>query len=344
MFRFEHSFYLYALLLLPVLAGFFLLMRWRRKRRLRRLGNTELLKRLMPEMSRYVHSLKFGLLLLALALLIIGWANPQWGSEKQQVKRQSVDIMIALDLSLSMRAVDISPNRLERAKRLGLELLDRLEGERLGLIIFAGNAYLQVPMTTDYAHLANTLRSANTNMVSAQGTALSAAIELAGRSFEEDNKHHKALVVISDGENHDQEALDAAGAAQETGLVIYTVGVGTKQGSFIPVTVAGQQDYKRDQSGKPVRSVLNEALLKGIAEAADGQYYQLAGATEPVLNALAKGIGQLEKRELEQLVYQRYNSYFQYFLAAGLIVLVLEFLAPYRRIKYLSGRDPFKVE
>ena len=343
MFRFEHAEHLWALVLIPILLAFYLVARYYKKHLLRKFGSSDLMARLMPSMSNLMHGLKFVFLLTAISLLVISWANPQWGSKKEKVKRKSVDVFIALDISQSMLAQDVPPNRLERAKRFAQDLIVGLKGERLGTIIFAGNAYLQVPLTTDYAAADLFIKSANPNMAPSQGTAIADAIDLAERSFEEDNKNHKALIIITDGENHDEEALERAKTANSNGLLIFTVGVGTEEGSFIPTFVGGRSDFKRDETGNPVRTKMNEAMMKDLAEAGDGNYFNLLGGSDRVMEILQGKINAMEKREFEQRVFTEYESYFQYFLGGALLFLLLEFFVSYRKNKYLENRDLFEV-
>lgn len=342
MFRFENSEYLYALFLLPALVLLFWLARRARNRSLQRFGHPQTLERLMPDMSRYKHALKFALLLVAILFLVIGLANPQWGSRKESVTRRSVDVFIALDVSQSMLAEDIVPTRLERAKRFAGELVNKLRGERLGLILFAGNAYLQVPLTTDYAAVQLMLRAANPEMVPTQGTAISEALRLANRSFPEDNRNHRAVVLISDGENHEEGALEAAQAARSEGTLLFSVGVGTDAGSFIPVLFRGRVDYKRNEQGEPVTTRLNEAMLKDLAQAGDGSYFNLLSGTDAVLEVLQAQIDRIEKRELEQQVFDEYESYFQYFLGIAFVVLIAEFMLSYRKNAFLRDKDLFR--
>lgn len=342
MFRFENIQYLYALGIIPVLVLFFLLMWQARQRAIRQFGDFALMKRLMPQMSKYKHGIKFSILMLALSFMIIGWANPQWGTKKEKVKRKSVDVFIALDISQSMLAEDISPNRLERAKKFTQNLINELKGERIGVIIFAGNAYLQMPLTTDYAAAELFVRSANIYQATTQGTAISEAIDLAERSFEQDNKHHKALIIVTDGENHDQDAIERAKKANENGLLIFTVGVGTADGAYIPTVYAGQRGIKHDRTGNPVRSQLNEAMLSDLAKEGNGAYYNLIEG-DKVVNVLQERIDKVEKREMEQRSFNEYESYFQYFLAAGLLLMLLEFFVSYRKSKWLEGKDFFKI-
>lgn len=341
MFRFEHPEYLYALAVIPLLVFFFFVTRMFRRQSIRRFGDSELVRQLMPEFSNFRQNLKFVLLLLGLTFLIVGWSNPQWGAKKERVKRRSVDVFIALDISQSMLAQDITPSRLERAKRFTQNLIEGLRGERIGSIIFAGNAYIQTPLTTDYAYAALLTRSANPDQAPTQGTAIADAIDLAEQSFEEENKNHKALVIISDGENHDEEAIQRAGEARDNGLLIFAVGVGTPDGSFIPIRVGGREDYKRDRNGQPVRTSLNEELLRELAQTGGGAYFNLDSGSDAVVDALQARIDGIEKREFEQRVFNEYESYFQYFVALALLFFILEFLLPYRRSKYFADRDIF---
>ncbi len=341
-FRFENADYLYALLLLPIFMLLFWLIQRARKNAFDKFGNSTLLAQLMPAYSKYKHVVKFVLLLFGLSFLIVGWANPQWGSKKEKVKRKSVDIFIALDISQSMLAEDIRPNRMERARRFSQSLVEKLKGDRLGIILFAGNAYMQMPLTTDYAAAQLFLRSANPNQAPAQGTAISEAIDLAEQSFEEDNKQHKAIIIISDGETHDEDALDRAKEAAENGLLIYSIGVGTPSGGFIPTVIGGRSDYKRDKTGNPVKTSLNEAMMQDLSNAGGGFYFNLAGnEVEEVATALRNSVDKLEKREFEARVFNEYESYFQYFIGLAILFLIAEFLLSYRENKWLAGKDLF---
>ena len=341
MFRFENIDHLYAFGLIPVLIIFFVIALMARKRAIERFGDSSLMAQLMPKMSKYKHTVKFIILMFALAFLVVGWANPQWGTKKEKVKRKSVDVFIALDISQSMLAEDIPPNRMERAKRFAQDLIEKLKGDRVGLIIFAGNAYLQMPMTTDYAAAQLFLRTANPDMAPSQGTAISDAIDMAKQSFEEENKSHKALVVITDGENHDQETLDMAKQANEDGLLIFTVGVGTPQGAKIPVFYGNRRGFKIDKTGQEVVSKLNEQMLLDLANEGDGSYFNIA-AGDKVVEALRERIDRLEKREFEMRAFEEYESYFQYFIGFALLLLIIEFVISYRKNKFMEGKDIFK--
>ena len=341
MFRFEHPVFLYTLLVLPILAGLFFWARRRRDRQLARMGNPQLIQRLSPGISPVKPYVKLALLLLSLAFLIVGWANPQWGAKLEKVKRKSSDVFIALDISSSMLCNDISPNRLERAKRFTQQLVENLKGERIGLILFAGSSYLQMPLTTDYAAAMLFIRSATPESAPTQGTNLAEAIELADRSFEETNKNHKVLVVVSDGEAHDGEAAAAAENAYKNGLLIFTVGLGTDEGGFIPAIIGGRSDFKRDQNGEPVKTRIEEAALQAVPQSGKGAYFRLGNDAKDILTALKSDIDKVEKRELEERRFSEYESYFQYFLAIGLLLLLAEWTLSSRRGKWWESRDFF---
>ncbi|MEM9990789.1 MAG: VWA domain-containing protein [Bacteroidota bacterium] len=314
MFRFEYETYLWALAAVPVLIVFFVLM-WRARRQaIARFGDTALVQQLMQGFSAPRYILKFALVILALIFLVVGWANPQWGTKREKAKRMSADVFIALDVSYSMLAEDLPPSRMDRARRFAENLITGLKGDRLGLIAFAGNAYLQMPLTTDYAMAALMTKSSNPFQAPTQGTAIGDAIDLAERAFEEDQKSHKALIIVTDGENHDQAAMKRAEQAARNGLIIFTVGVGTNEATPIPVPVGNRIDYKRDKTGNIVRTSLNEDAMRAIAEAADGAYFNLAQGSDEVIGALQKRIDQLEKKEFEQRIFDEYESYFKLFI------------------------------
>ncbi len=341
MFRFEHGEYLWALLLIPVMVGFFFFT-WRfRKKAIQRFGNPNLVSQLMPKFSNTKYLLKLILLVLSFTFLVIAMANPQWGTKKEKVKRKNIDVFLALDVSYSMLAEDVAPSRLDRAKKFLEDLIFKLRGERLGFISFAGNAYLESPLMSDYEFITLKVRSVNPYQIPTQGTAISEAVDLAEQMFKKDNKSHKALIIITDGETHDDATLASVQAASKNGLIIFTIGVGTSSGSFIPVMVNNRSDFKRDQTGNPVRTMLDENVLQSIAKAADGAYFNLSAGSDQVLSALKNKIDQIQKQESEQRVFQEYDSYFQYFLAVGLFFLLLEVLISYRKTGLLEGKNLF---
>jgi len=334
MFRFAHIEYLWGLLIIPLISLFYILSRIRRKKALRRFGNEQVIKELMPFESKVRPGFKFTLLLLALAFFITGAARPQFGSKLKKIKREGIELIIALDVSNSMKAEDIKPNRLERAKRAISRLVDRLKDDKIGLIVFAGEAYTQLPITSDYTSAKLFLNSVNTQIVPTQGTAIGAAINLGSRSFTQQGDANKAIVVITDGENHEDDPLTSAKDAVEKGIVVHTIGMGLPQGSPIPVIKNGQKDYLKDNSGKVVVTKLNEEMLEKIASAGNGIYVR-ANNAQVGLNALFDEINDMNKEEIESLVYSEYDDQFQYFFAIGMLLLLLEFVILERKNRYL---------
>lgn len=295
------------------------------KRDRSRLSESTLFDQLAPGFSWPRKYLKFALLLLSLAFLFVAWANPQWGNRKEKVTAKSSDIFVALDISQSMMAEDISPNRLERAKRLAINIVSGLKGNRIGLILFAGNAYLQMPLSSDLAAAQIFIQSANTNQAGTQGTAITEAIDLAQRAFEDDVDYQRALIVITDGENHDDVAIAKAKEARGNGLVIFTVGVGTEEGGYVPYEERGREQFKKDKDGVIVKSQLNLDLLRDLADAGSGKYF-LIQQGEKIITELKSEIERIEKQEVEQRSFSEYASYFQYFLGFGLLLMLIEYL------------------
>ncbi len=342
MFRFEHPEYLYLLLGIPVLLIFFAITRALKRKAMEKLGDQYIIDQLMPSKSKYRDTIKFFIITLAFALLCIAFANPQMGAKREKVKRKSADIFIALDVSHSMMAQDIRPNRMERAKQFMHKLIDGLKGERIGTIIFAGNAYLQMPLTTDYSAAQLFIKSASPKMVPSQGTAIGEAIDMASDAFEQDNKYHKALIIITDGENHDEAAVALAKEVGKEGMLVFTVGVGTPSGGPIPTSSFGRNEYKKDKQGNLVISKLNEIMLTELSSAANGEYYNIAEGDE-IIESLRKRIEKLEKQEFEQRSFTEFESYFQYFLALAILLLIFEFMMAYRRNESRKKRDLFGI-
>ncbi len=331
MFRFEYISHLNWLWLLPVLVLLYLgYMRYRQSQR-DKLGSHALLGRLIDGEVPHRSHIKMGMITVAMLSFILALANPQWGNKKEKVMAKSSDVFIALDISQSMMAEDISPNRMERAKRLTQNIVRALRGNRLGLILFAGNAYLQMPLTSDYSAAELFVSSANTNQAGTQGTAISEAINLALRSFEKSKTSQRAMIIITDGESHDDEAVAAATEAAANGLNIYTIGVGTSEGAFVPYRTQSGEQFKRDDEGNPVTSRLNQELIKDLAQAGQGVSY-LIGEGNSIITNIKKEIDQLEKEEVEQRAFTDYNSYFQYLIGIGLLLLIIQFMIPDRKV------------
>ena len=341
MFRFAHIEFLYLLGIIPVFLILFVIYRIRKRKSLQKMGDEFLVLKLSPFMSGLRQNIKLILFLLANAAIILAAAGPQIGSRLEEVKRKGADIIIALDVSNSMKAEDIKPNRLERSKQAIARLVDRLEGDRIGIIVFAGEAYVQLPITTDYGAAKLFLNYIDTDVIPTQGTAIGAAIELAVNSFSQDSKHNKAIVIITDGENHEDDAAAASKSAQEKGIIIHTIGMGSAEGSPIPVYHNKMQvDYKKDKNGTVVVSRLDEAALSKIALEGGGKFIRATNSDDG-LNAIITEINKMEKTEFGAKMITDYEDRFQYFLGAGLFLLLLEFLISERRSKFFSGFNLF---
>ena len=331
MFRFEHPDFLQLLWALPVLIVLLLLYRAWRRQALARIGEPAALPRLLPGLSGFRFFIKNSLLLLSIGLMALAWANPQRGAKKQTVTQKSADVLIALDISQSMFAEDVAPNRLERAKSFVRKLIHELEGERIGLIFFAGDAYLQMPLSTDYAAADMFIANANPDMITAQGTAIPKAIELATESFDPEPGAGRALILITDGENHDSDAANRATEAFDDGIVIVAVGAGTPEGGPIPLgTAGGSGQYKRDENGEIVRTRMNQALLKELAAKGGGAAY-LLGQGDAAIRAIRQEVDLLQKRDMEVRSFSEFESYFQWFLLPAFLLLALETWLSWRK-------------
>jgi Ca-activated chloride channel family protein len=337
MFNFEHNEYLLILSILPVLLGLYLLYHLRRNMGIRKVGNPELIATLMPDYSKFRNNLKFILLLLAVMLIIIAVAGPRFGSKLSEVKHEGIDIIIALDVSNSMLAEDIKPNRLERAKQELSRLLDRLENDRIGLIVFAGDAYTQIPITNDYLSAKMFLSGITTEMVSRQGTAIGPAIELALRSFNPQSKAGRAIVIISDGEDHEGDVTGACKKAADKGIKIFTIGMGMGQGVRIPANNGpNNRDFRRDRDGNFVVTKLNEQMLMEIASAGGGKYYR-ASMPDMGLNSMLALLNKLNKVETESRVYTEFEEQFPGVIWLALGLLLLELVILERKNKWLKN-------
>lgn len=344
MFRFAHTDYLFLLLILPFLCILFLVTRYLKKKAIRSFGDLNIISQLMPDVSYSRPVIKFIFLIIALTGIIFAMAGPQFGSKLEKVKRKGVEIVIALDVSNSMMAEDIQPNRLERAKQAISKLVDRLSNDKIGLIVFAGDAYTQIPITTDYASAKMFLSSITTEIVPKQGTAIGSAINLGMKSFSPNDELNKALIIITDGENHEDDAVEAAKKATEKGIIVHTLGIGLPKGSPIPVKGKyGQQNFKKDSKGNIVISKLNEIMLRKIASAGNGIYIR-ATNTRLGLNSLLDEINKMEKEEIESKFYSEYDEQFQYIIGIVLFFLFLEFILLERKNKLLQSINIFNVK
>ena len=323
MLRFEHPYFLHLLWAIPVLLLVWQLYRFWRRRALARIGSARSVSRLAQGWSGPRFFLKNGLVLLALALMAVAWANPQRGAKKQTASQKSADVLIALDISQSMLAEDVPPSRLDLAKSFARKLVEALHGERIGLIFFAGDAFLQMPLSTDYGAADMFVSAADPDMITAQGTAFSRAIQLAEAAFEPDGGG-RALILITDGENHEDGAADRAAEAYGAGTVILAVGAGTEAGGPIPLAdVSGGSQYKRDAEGAVVRTRLDYPQLQTIARRGGGSAYLLTQG-DAAIRAIRQEVDRLQKRDVQLRSFTEFESYFQWFLAPAFLLLGLE--------------------
>lgn len=341
-FRFENQEYLYFLAFIPVLVLIFIILRLYRKRQLAKFGDLELIAPLIAWSSGARATIRFSIVCLAIAFAILAVARPQFGEKLEEVKREGVELVIALDVSNSMLAEDLKPNRLERAKRSIEKLVGGLKHDKLGLIVFAGDAYTQLPITTDYGAAKMFLQTINTNLVEKQGTAIGSAIELGMRSFSPDESTSKAIIIITDGENHEDDALKQAELAKEKGIVVHTIGMGLSQGTPIPMyNRRGQKDYHKDRQGKVVMTKLNEGLLKEVARKGEGVYVR-ANNARTGLSLVLDEIGKMDKGLIEEQIYADFDDKYQYFLFVSFFLLILEFMILERKNKMLKDVKLFE--
>jgi Ca-activated chloride channel family protein len=336
MLRFAHPEYLYGLALLPVLFISYLIFRKLQTRAAGRFGNPVLLERLSESKSRSKPFWKFTLLTGAIGVLAIGLADPQIGTRMEEVKFEGVDIFVALDVSNSMMAEDIKPNRLERSRLEIRNLIGRLFGDRIGLIVFAGEAYTQFPLTTDYAAASLFVDAVGTDVVPVQGTAIGKAIAQSMKSFDFEEPTTKVLIIITDGENTEGDVFEAAKDAAESGVLIFAIGMGSPSGVPIPIyNASGERvDFKKNREGEVVMSRLDEGTLERMVSFGKGKYYRGTTAQDE-LNEIYEDINALEKREFGTKQFMDYESRFQYFIVAGLIFFMVELFISEKRIPWI---------
>ena len=322
MFRFEEPSYLWLLLLIPALCVLRLLLMRQQKKRWREFGDPMLIKQLAPDVSLTRRILKFILLMVALALLVVMLARPQMGTKISKEKRQGIETIIALDISNSMLAQDVEPSRLEKSKMLVENLVDHFYNDKIGLIVFAGDAFVQLPITSDYISAKMFLQNADPSLIQQQGTDIGEAIRLAMHSFSQNNKTGKAIIVITDGEDHEGDAEAMAKEAEKNGIHVFILGIGSKQGSPIPL---GEGDYLKDNSGQVVMSALNEEMCKRVAEAGKGTYIYVDNSSSAEAKLDAE-ISKLQKGEINKVLYSEYDEQFQAVGILLLLILIIEVL------------------
>ncbi len=328
MLNFAQAQYLFLLLLIPFFFIFYAVMLKLRKRRIRRFGDESLVKEIMPSSSVSKGWVKTVLFSAAFFFFVIGLSRPQIGAKLKEHQTKGVEIMIALDVSNSMLAEDYSPNRLERAKLSISMLVDKLRDDRIGLIVFAGNSFVQLPITTDYVSAKMFLNSISTESVPVQGTAMGEAINPAVRSFSAQSEKSRAVVIITDGENHEDDPVAAAKQAAKLGVRIFTIGVGSPEGQPIPV----DGELLRDRNGEIVVSRLDEKVLQDVAEAGNGVYVR-AGNREFGLAPVVERIRQMDEEEFSSVIFEEFDEQYMYFFAIALVLLVIEMLIGERRAK-----------
>lgn len=341
-FRFSHPELLYLLLLIPLLVLVFLIFSRMQRNNRRKFGDIRLVSQLMPELSVGRPVLKFVILMHVLAFAVIGISGPQFGSKLEEVKREGVEIVIALDVSNSMLAEDIKPNRLERAKRAIAKLIDRLHNDKIGIIVFAGQAYSQLPITNDYAAAKMFLSAISTESVPIQGTAIGAAIELGMNSFSPENDKNRAIIVITDGENHEDDALQQAMEAEKKGVIVHTIGMGLPKGGPIPIQLKyGVRDYRKDKNGSVIITKLNEGMLQQVAGAGGGVYIR-ANNTSTGLNKLFDELNAMDREEYETMEYTDYDEYFMFFIFPAILFALAEILIMSRKNRMFMNVNLFK--
>ncbi|MBO5399124.1 MAG: VWA domain-containing protein [Alistipes sp.] len=339
MFRFANAEYLYLLILIPLLVAVLGYVAVRRKYLLARFGNVEIIKELMPDFSRSRQRLKAGLYLTALTLLILAAARPQLGSKLREVKAEGVEMMLVVDVSNSMLAEDFEPNRLERTKYAIQRLFESLKQERVGLVAFAGEPKVQLPITSDYRMAQAFTRRLSTSLVAEQGTAIGRALELAMLSYSSQSERSRVMVLITDGENHEDDAIEAAEKAAAQGIKIYTIGIGTPEGA--PIEIDGE--FVRDEEGEMVVSKLGEQMLEQIAATTSAAYVR-ATKQSIGLEEIVKSINEMERTELTTMRYEEYNEQYQYLVGAALLLLLLDGLVLSRRNPRLRKFNIFREQ
>ena len=340
MFRFANIEMLWWLITIPVFVIAYIIITKRKQRQLMEFGDPELMAQLMPDASKSRPIVKFTLLIVALALLIVAAARPQYGQQEKTVKRQGIEVMVALDISNSMLAEDVAPNRLDRAKQMLSKMIDNMTDDKVGLVVFAGEAFTQLPITCDYVSAKMFLNTISPKLIPTQGTAIGAALQTAIRSFgSQESDAGRAIILITDGENHEDDATAVAKQAQELGIQVFVIGIGKPEGS--PIPVPGTNDYIKDRSGQVVVSRLNEEMCQEIAQAGKGAYVRCDN-TNTAMRALQQELDRIATTDLETTVYADYNEQYQSFLLIALLLLVIDCFILMRQNHRLNRMDLFK--
>lgn len=331
MFRFQHIEYLIALIVIPLLVGlFYLVLTWKKNTK-RKIGNEKLVNQLIASYSSKNFLVKFILATVALVFLILGIANPQRPGEMENVNRKGVDIALALDVSKSMLAEDIKPNRLERARQVMYKLMDKLPNDRIALILFAGRAYMQMPLSTDHAAARMYVQQAGPEVVPTQGTVISEALRMSNTAFNSKERKFKSIILITDGEDHDPQAVELAQQLVDEGVMINTIGIGSTAGA--PIIDPMTREYKKDENGSTVISKLNETELRQLASVTRGVYVHLQDV-DVAVNRIVEQLNTIEKTALEDSAFRDYRNYFQWAIATAILLLIVEFFYPERKTSF----------
>ncbi len=341
MYQLESPVFFYLLALVPAVVVLWLIsMVWKRGKQ-RKFADKSLMQRLSPDRSWFKSALKIGVISLALVMMSFALVNPKIGTKLETVKREGVDVVFALDVSKSMLAEDIAPNRLEKSKQLVAQIINSLAGDRIGIIGYAGSAFPQVPITTDFSSAKLFLNSMNTDMVSSQGTAITEAIEMAKTYYNDEEQTNRVLFIISDGEDHEGNVGSVAREAAEEGIQVFTIGVGTSGGGPIPIKRNGiLQYYKRDQENNQVITRLDQAMLEEIAEQGGGEYID-GSNTKEVVEEVTAILNGMDKKEFEAKQFTDFKDQFQWFIAGALLMLILDLLLLERKTNWLRKLNLF---
>jgi len=341
MYQLEEKIWFWLLLVIPAITLIFVILQIWKSKKQKKFATKKLLDKLSPDKSLFKSVLKLLVLSLAFAFLTIALVNPKIGTKLETVKRQGVDIVFAIDVSKSMLAEDIAPNRLEKSKQLVTQIINNLASDRIGIIAYAGKAFPQLPITTDYASAKMFLQSMDTDMLSSQGTAIDEAIQLSRTYYDDEEQTNRVLIIISDGEDHNDIAVDVAEAASEEGIKIFTIGVGELKGAPIPIKRNGiVLNYKKDNSGETVITKLNEEILIKIAKEANGEYIN-GKNTNQVVETIREILNKMDKKEFEAKQFAEYKDQFQWFLGLGILFLFIDIFLLERKTAWLRRLNLF---
>ena len=340
LYRLEEPIYFYLFAIIPVIIVIFLLVSLWKKRTQNKFASSGLLSKLAPNISVFKSILKLSFFLIGISFLILALVNPKIGTKLKTVKREGVDVVFALDVSKSMLAEDIAPNRLEKSKQIISKIIDKLGSDRVGIIIYAGNAYPLLPITTDHGAAKMFLQSANPDLVSSQGTAINDALDLAKTYYNNDDQTNRFLIIISDGEDHQEETKQIAQNISNDGIKVYTIGVGTEKGAPIPMKINGSLIGYKKYKGETVLTKRNPLLLKGVADAANGVYID-GNLTDKPVKAIEEIIGNAQKTAFETKQFSDYKDQFQWFLGIGILFLLIDVFFLDKKTKWLKKVDLF---